>query len=153
LGRGSEFVVALPLFGAAALARAEALRPQPAARARRVLVVDDNVDAAESLQTMLAFEGHAAEVAHSGADALGAIERFQPHVVLLDIGMPEMDGYEVARRIRALPYGSRIALYALTGWAQEEDKRRALEAGFDEHLTKPVDRATLLELLGTVPRR
>jgi CheY-like chemotaxis protein len=153
LGRGSEFVVALPLSASNDLPRPEEARARPVARTRRVLVVDDNVDAAESLEIMLSLEGHAVEVAHRGTDALGVVARFQPHVVLLDVGMPEMDGYEVARRIRALPYGGRIALYALTGWAQEEDKRRALEAGFNEHLTKPIDRATLLQLIGAAPCR
>jgi PAS domain S-box-containing protein len=153
LGHGSEFVVELPLCASASPAPTEASRQGPAARTKRVLVVDDNADAAESLKILLGLEGHSVEVAHRGVDALKLVERFQPHIVLLDIGMPEMDGYEVARRIRALPYGGRIALYALTGWAQEDDKRRALAAGFDDHLTKPVDRASLLELVSSGPRR
>lgn len=147
LGRGSEFVVALPLAEPAA---PESPRPDAAKgrqRARRVLIVDDNVDAAETLRMVLELEGHRVEAAYGAADGLEAVDRFEPDVVLLDIGLPETDGYEVARSIRQRPHGQRIALYALTGWAQEEDRQRAFEAGFDEHLTKPVDMETLRRLI------
>jgi CheY-like chemotaxis protein len=86
-----------------------------------------------------------------GRAALEATERFRPDVVLLDIGLPQMDGYEVARRIRAMPQGQEILLCAITGWGQEEDKRRAREAGFDEHMTKPVDFAALASLVAAEP--
>lgn len=151
LGKGSEFIVTLP---SAPLAKRKEVRMEPTDRprgAKRVLIIDDNVDAAESLRMVLELEGHVAETAHGAIDGLTAFERFEPEVVLLDIGLPEMDGYEVARRMRALPRGPAVALYALTGWAQEEDKRRAFEAGFDEHLTKPVDAATLRQLIAAGP--
>lgn len=107
---------------------------------QRILVVDDNVDAATSLAMLLELDGHEARVAHSGTDALAAIAQFAPRAVFLDIGLPDMSGYEVARRVRAM---SDLAvtprLIALTGWGSEEDRRRAAEAGFDDHLVKPVD--------------
>ena len=115
---------------------------------RRILVVDDNEDSAESLTMLLRLQGHLVESAHDGPRALEAAERFQPDVILLDIGMPGMNGYEVARRLRQMPAGQRALLVALTGWGQEDDKRRAVAAGFDHHLTKPVDPARLSEVLG-----
>jgi CheY-like chemotaxis protein len=117
------------------------------ASGRRVLVADDNRDAAESMAMLLKFAGCSVDVTFDGASALKLVERLRPQIVLLDIGMPEMDGYEVARRIRAMPHGKEIVLVALTGWGQEEDRRRASAAGFDEHLTKPVDPALLDTLL------
>ena len=106
---------------------------------RRVLVVDDNQDAIETLQTLLESLGATVAVAGNGREALAQFERFEPDAVLLDIGMPGMDGYEVARRIRALPAGAATPLIAVTGWGQQEDIRRCFEAGFDHHLVKPVD--------------
>jgi CheY-like chemotaxis protein len=112
----------------------------PARRTRKVLVVDDNVDAADSLSMMLELSGHEVCTVYDGPAALAALPAFGPQVVLLDIGLPRMDGYEVARRIRStLPAGRDMLLVALTGWGQAEDKRRAREAGFDQHFTKPVD--------------
>ncbi len=146
LGRGSEFIVKLPL----AARGPHASKPKeaaPARAARRVLVVDDNRDAAASLRLVLELDGHEVEAVYGAAEALRAVDAFRPDVVLLDIGLPQMDGYEVARRIRARPEGRAIRLFALTGWAQEEDKRKAFEAGFDEHLTKPVDSAVLRRLI------
>jgi len=113
----------------------------------RVLVVDDNEDAAESLSMMLALLGHEVEVAHDGEEALQAAATFQPGVVLLDIGLPRMNGYDVARHIRGQAWGKAMVLVALTGWGQEEDKRQAMEAGFDVHLTKPVSPADIEKLL------
>lgn len=113
----------------------------------RLLVVDDNADTAESLALLLRFDGHEVVTAHSGDGALEAVEVFSPHIALLDIGMPGMSGYEVAERIRARSAGNRIVLVALTGWGQESDKRRALAAGFDRHLTKPLDLERLRELI------
>jgi CheY-like chemotaxis protein len=106
---------------------------------RRVLVADDNRDAAESLQMWLQMSGHVVEIAQDGPAALAAAESFRPEVVLLDLGMPGMTGLEVARRIRAAEWGRGMILMALTGWGQEEDRQRTAEAGFDHHLTKPID--------------
>jgi CheY-like chemotaxis protein len=113
-----------------------------------VLVVDDNKDAAESLAMLLRTAGAEVHVAHNGPGALEQFESRAPHVVLLDIGMPDMDGCEVARRLRELAPAERVALVALTGWGQDEDRRRVREAGFDHHLVKPVDLASLQALLG-----
>jgi two-component system CheB/CheR fusion protein len=117
---------------------------------RRILVVDDNIDAAESLSMLLGFDGHETRVAGDGPAALEALkEGFAPDLVLLDIGLPGMDGYEVAQAIRSDAANARIRLVALTGWGQEEHRTRAREAGFDEHLVKPVD----FEALGSVVAR
>jgi len=119
---------------------------------RRVLVVDDNVDAADSLARVLEVGGHHVEVVHDGRDALLAAERTHPDVVLLDLGMPEMDGLQVARRLRQSRGASRALIVAVTGYGREEDKRRTAEAGFDLHLVKPVDAATLHGLVRRAPR-
>jgi CheY-like chemotaxis protein len=113
---------------------------------RRVVVIEDNVDAAESLQLLLEIWGHQVEMVHDGPAGLEAVRRFEPDVVLCDIGLPDgMDGYEVARRLRSA--GSTARLVALTGYGQQEDQQRALDAGFDLHLTKPVEPAALQKLL------
>ena len=138
-GKGSEFVVRLPLL-ADPPARASAEQaPVTKVRARRVLVVDDNRDAAQSLSLLLRLMGLSTSVAHSGPDALETLRTFKPALVFLDIGMPEMDGHEVARRIRAMPEYRELVLVAMTGWGQDEDRRRSQQAGFDHHLIKPVD--------------
>jgi CheY-like chemotaxis protein/anti-sigma regulatory factor (Ser/Thr protein kinase) len=138
-GRGSEFIVRLPLAAGPLPARdPEAEAPRVAA-GRRIMVVDDNRDAADSLGELLRTLGADVCVAHSGAEALRALTAARPAVVLLDLGMPTMDGYEVARRIRARPEGRDVVLIALTGWGQEDDRRRSREAGFDHHLIKPAD--------------
>jgi DNA-binding response OmpR family regulator len=113
---------------------------------RRVLVVDDNADAADSLAMLLQVRGDEVRVAYDGEEALMAESEFQPQVVLLDIGMPKLSGYEVARRIRDAR-GSGVLIIAITGWGQDEDRQRAREAGFDHHFTKPVDFAALLEVI------
>src|SRR6202043_2230868 len=118
---------------------------------RRILVADDNADALETLATVLELGGHEVFSAANGALALESAERNLPEVALLDIGMPKLDGYEVARRIRAQPWGRRITLVALTGWGQDSDRRRSGEAGFDSHLVKPLDLDKLTELLGRLP--
>ncbi len=118
---------------------------------RRILVADDNSDALESLATLLELGGHEVFSAANGALALESAERHLPEVALLDIGMPKLDGYEVARRIRAQPWGRRITLVALTGWGQESDRRRSGEAGFDSHLVKPLDLDKLTALLQRLP--
>jgi len=113
----------------------------------RALVVDDNVDAATTLSEVVALEGHEVKVAHDGPSALEAAREFSPEVILLDIGLPGMDGYEVVRRLRELPEAQDAFIVALTGFGQQKDRARALSAGFDEHLVKPVDLATVIEML------
>lgn len=113
---------------------------------KRLLVVDDNRDAADSLALLLNMLGAEVQVAYSGVDALFALESYRPAIVLLDLGMPAMDGYEVARRLRKA-HGPDLMLVALTGWGQEEDRRRSREAGFDQHLVKPPDLGALQALL------
>lgn len=140
LGKGSEFIVTLPVAAAQMEAgESSATSALPAAGSRRVLLVDDNRDAAEALRMLLEMKGHQVRVVHDGRAALEAFADEVPDVILLDIGLPRMDGLEVARRIRALPTGGDVVLCAVTGWGQDEDKRRSEEAGFDIHLTKPVD--------------
>jgi len=113
----------------------------------RVLIVDDNRDAADSLAMLLALDGHDVQVAYAGGEALDAVRDFQPSVVVLDLGLPDLNGFEVARRLRRDADRDRLRLIALTGWGQAEDRRRTLEAGFDHHLTKPVDPEQLHRLL------
>jgi CheY-like chemotaxis protein len=124
---------------------AASLEPSIAAPLR-VLVVDDNADAAESLGMLLEARGKEVRIAYDGLEALEAAGDFDPEIVLLDIGMPKMSGYEVAKRLRA-ERGDSVLIVAITGWGQEDDRRRAREAGFDHHFTKPVDYEALLELI------
>ena len=147
-GRGSEFVLRAPLSERAREAPAAEVQPPSPVTGKRVLVVDDNVDAAETLGLLLSALGADARVVHDGERALEAMKIYQPDLVILDIGMPGMDGYEIARRIRADFSRQPAKLVALTGWGQEEDRRRAEAAGFDHHLTKPADIAVLRSLLG-----
>ncbi len=114
---------------------------------QRVLIVDDNSDAAATLSMLLQMDGHMVKTAATGASALDTFASFAPQVVLLDIGLPDLNGYEVARRIRSSETGRHARLFAVTGWGQAEDKRRAVEAGFDQHLTKPVDPDLLSRML------
>ena len=115
-----------------------------------VLIVDDNVDSAQITAMLLEFEGHTVEVAHDGLEALEAAARFKPRVVLLDLGLPKLDGYEVARRLRADPQQRDVFLVALTGYGQDDDRERSKAAGFDRHLVKPVDPKHLSELLASI---
>jgi CheY-like chemotaxis protein len=151
--RGCEFVVRLPLAEREVLAPApaQALREDQPLAHQRVLVVDDNHDAADSLGMLLTFLGADVEVVHSGREALEAMRSFKPRVVLLDLGMPNMDGLEVARRMREDPEMRAATLVALTGWGQREDRRRTGEAGFDYHLVKPADVRTLQSILSLSP--
>ena len=151
--RGSEFVVRLPaLADAAAPGWKDVAEPgEQAVVARRVLVVDDNVDSAESLAMLLRLGGHEIETAYDGIQAVESAERFKPDLILLDIGLPRLDGYDAAVRIRERTNGRGVVLVAVTGWGQDEDRRRTREAGFDAHLTKPVDMAALSRLLATLP--
>ena len=146
-GRGSTFVVALPRATRAPLAREPSRPLERAARPRRVLVVDDNVDAAQGLEELLARLGYVAAIAHDGPHALEVARAFRPEVAVLDIGLPVMDGYELARRLRATLGDARSRLIALTGYGQDADRIRAREAGFDEHLVKPVGIHVLASLL------
>ena len=149
-GQGSTFTVTLPL----AEERAEPASAPPAEETpgaaesqRRILVVDDSRDSAASMATMLEFLGNQVRTAHDGLEAVEAAERFRPHVVLMDIGMPRLNGYEATRRIRQQPWGHGIAVVALTGWGQEADRARSKEAGCDGHLVKPIHLADLEKLL------
>jgi CheY-like chemotaxis protein len=155
LGMGSEFVVRLPVVETAERAHLEpSVNAQPSGLqpACRILVVDDNRDAAESLAMLLRQVGHDTRTAHDGLEAIQAAATFRPDVVLLDIGLPKLDGYEVARRIRQRQWGKKMLLTALTGWGQDEDKRRSQLAGFDHHLTKPVDAVALMKLFAARSR-
>ena len=153
LNRGSTFTVRLPAWQP--LRPATALSPRatshvegvPEAARRRILVADDNHDAAMSLALLLEMEGHDVRRAYDGVEALAIADEFRPDVALLDIGMPRLDGYGAARELRAREWAKDLLLFALTGWGQQEDQRRAREAGFDRHLTKPVDPDTLRELV------
>ncbi|GAA4344263.1 hypothetical protein GCM10023144_47850 [Pigmentiphaga soli] len=139
LGLGSEFEIRLPLARAADAGQGDAAdAPGAAATPRRVLVVDDNVDAAISLRLALELGGHTVSVVHDAMQALEMLPAFAPEALLVDIGLPEADGYELARRIRSLPGGQGLLLVAVTGWGQESDRERARAAGFDVHMTKPV---------------
>jgi CheY-like chemotaxis protein len=147
-GTGSEFVVRLRVVLAPAGEQpVEEAAEAPAAARRRVLVVDDNRDAALSLAMLLRLTGNETQTAHDGLEALDVAAAFRPEVVLLDIGMPRLNGYDTARRIRQQPWGQGMVLVAVTGLGQEADRRRAQEAGFNFHLVKPVEPAALKQLL------
>jgi CheY-like chemotaxis protein len=155
LGQGSEFVVSLPLLADATAERpAEAVpeaptRPAAAAHdaARRILVVDDNQDAADAFGALLEALGARVTVCYRALDAVAELERQAPEIAFLDLGMPELNGFELARRIRQLPQGRHLHLVALTGWGQDGDRQRSREAGFDQHLVKPVNLETLESIL------
>ena len=153
-GQGSEFIVRLPLRRIS-VSRQQQTIDSTSARpvSRRVLVADDNHDAAESLATLLRMDGHDVMVVHNGQEALAAFSAVQPEVALLDIGMPELSGYEVARRVRQGSLGRAVTLIAVTGWGQDRDKTQALAAGFNHHFTKPVETDRLRELLRSASLR
>src|SRR5262249_23682279 len=143
-GHGAEFVVRLPLLASPTAVPSQAGPAQDAARSspgssRRVLVVDDNADSLESMEILLQMWGHEVRTAHDGPAALTVAAEFPPDIVLLDIGLPGMNGYEVAQRLRDIPGLARALLVAVTGYGQESDRRRTREAGFDRHLIKPVE--------------
>ena len=152
LGRGSRFTVRLPLSVEAPHAAPHGALPAAAAVRRRVLVVDDNQDAAATLAMMLELEGHEAHAAFSGADGLQLAEAEAPDIAFLDLGMPGMDGFELARRLRALPGGDSMLIVAVSGWGGEDDKRQSAEAGFDLHLTKPVSVDAVLAAISKAQR-
>ena len=148
--RGSEFILRLPLAERVALAHAAVkVEPEAGPAGRRVLIVDDNVDAAVALGALLKIMGHETSVVHDGKAALDAVAGgFQPDIVLLDIGMPGLDGYEVARRLRAMHPGRSFRIAAVTGWGQPADRAKSKEAGFDLHLVKPVEMEDLVHVIG-----
>ena len=150
-GRGSEFIMRLPALARHA-ERGEppvpiGIRPPVAGQGRRILVVDDNKDGAKSLALLLKLQGHQTQTASDGEEAVRRSEEFDPDVVLLDIGLPKLDGYDACRAIRKQRLGNQPLVIALTGWGQEEDRRRSREAGFDHHLVKPVDYEALVTIL------
>jgi signal transduction histidine kinase len=153
-GLGSTFIVRLPVTDERSPARPRASR-EPArtapAASRRILVVEDERISAASLEILLGIKGHEIRSAYDGLEAVSAADEFRPDVVLLDIGLPKLNGYEVAQRIRRQPWGRGMVLIALTGWGQETDRHRSQAAGFDHHLVKPVDPADLVQLLASLP--
>jgi CheY-like chemotaxis protein len=152
LGRGSRFVVRLPRLEAQDVAAAEPAAVGALDPLTRVMVVDDNRDAADTLGTLLGVLGAEVRVTHCGAEALDVFADYRPEVVLLDLGMPDMDGYEVARRIRERPDSSEVTIIALSGWGQESDRRSSQAAGFDHHLVKPADLGALQALINSRAR-
>ena len=150
-GMGSRFTVRLPALPESVTVDEVATpesAPAPNARvSRRVLVVDDNADNAELLRILLEDEGHETYTAHDGVEGLAAAERLRPDVVLMDLGLPRIDGFDACRRIREQPWGKRMLLIAITGWGQDADRRKSQEAGFDHHLVKPVDTRAIVALM------
>ena len=152
---GSEFIVVLPLPGRVAESFEPAAQlhpPEPRHGARRVLIADDNVDALDTLGALLRADGHVVYTASNGIEALEVAARCRPDIMLLDIGMPDLDGYDVARRVRAQSWGAGITLIAVTGWGQPEDRKRSDSAGFDAHLVKPLDPMVLAQTMSTLSR-
>lgn len=153
-GKGSSFTVQLPIVKMAGdlheNAEKEIETPKPS---MRLLIVDDNEDAVATLQMMLSFSGYQMRVAHDGVEAVDVANTYRPNVILLDIGMPRMNGYEAAATIRKQWWGEDMTLIAMTGWGQESDRQKSKEAGFDEHLVKPVDPRTLLKLLKRIEEK
>jgi CheY-like chemotaxis protein len=152
LGQGSEFVMHLPLTPPPELSAEPLSQPKRTEARLRVLVVDDNNDAADSVALLLRHAGHEVRAAYTGHEALDAAMAYRPDAVLLDLGLPEIDGYEVARRLRKKPEFSGVFIIALSGYGQESDRRRSREAGCDAHLVKPAELKKIEEVLGTLVR-
>ncbi len=150
LGLGSEFIVRLPAIESTPIDVGATPVVAGVPARRKILVVDDNADAAESLAALLSISGHETRMAHDGPEALQQAERFHPDVVFLDIGMPTLDGHETAKLIRKQPWGKTMVLVALTGWGQNEDRRRSKDAGFNHHLVKPADPEVVEKLLQSI---
>jgi CheY-like chemotaxis protein len=164
LGKGSQFSIRLPVWkpvqpsiqepasseGNPAQDGVEASKARSAPLGRKVLVVDDNVTWAESLALLLSLEGHESDVVHDGPTALQSLRKYTYDVVFMDIGLPHMDGYEVARRLRQEPGLGQPMLVAITGYAEDDARRRSHEAGYDHHLVKPVDPEAILALLASM---
>lgn len=152
-GKGSEFVIRLPITISQVDLPDELQNPGTVSVKNRILIVDDNLDSAQSLSEVLSLRGSETFVAHDGEEAVAAAERLRPDVILLDIGLPKLNGFDACRRIREYSWAKNILIIALTGWGQEEDRRKSTEAGFDVHLVKPVSVAELLNLLARSPQR
>jgi len=150
LGQGSEFLVRLPV-AVGDVSDPAATAENPRGPVRRILVVDDNRDAVASLAMILKMMGHEVRTANDGEAAVAVAAEYRPRLVLMDLGMPKVDGYEAARRMRAQPWGAELFLVAVTGWGAEEDRRRTHDGGFDSHLVKPVDMDTLRRLIAEMP--
>jgi signal transduction histidine kinase len=154
VGQGSEFIVRLPLLAEPALpAPKRAVTTTTPAAPRRILVVDDNIDAATSLALLLKLAGNETHTAYDGLEAVEASERIRPDVVLLDIGLPKLNGYQACRRIREQPWCKDLKIIAITGWGREQDRQQSKAAGFDGHMVKPVDIDGLMRLIGSVPEQ
>jgi CheY-like chemotaxis protein len=157
VNQGSEFVVFLPVLQEASeqdlrkQLNVDSFTAKP--RVRRILVADDFPQAAETLAQLLRQEGYEVQIARDGLEAVTAAERSHPDVIVLDLAMPELNGYDAARKIRQESWGKDVVLIALTGWGQQRDRHRTKEAGFDAHLTKPVKYEAILELLEKLPER
>jgi two-component system CheB/CheR fusion protein len=156
VGAGSEFIVKLPACESSKAldeGTPQERSTESTACSLRVLVVDDDIDAARSLAMLLEGNGHSVALAHDGITALSVAPQFHPHIALVDIGLPEMDGYELARRLRADPQLQDVALVAVTGYGRSDDSIRSYEAGYDEHLVKPVKFTALEEILARAAQR
>jgi CheY-like chemotaxis protein len=149
LGKGSQFTIRLPALPAHRQAAPELRSAAPAGPEKhcRILVVDDNQDSADSLAMLLNMLGHEVKTANDGESALVTATEFRPDVAILDIGLPKVNGYDLARQIREQPWGHDVVLVALTGWGQEQYRRRSAESGFNHHLTKPVEFDVLQRIL------
>ena len=151
LGQGSELVMRLPVMVETPEAQPPITVREPApATSHRILVVDDNWDSATSLAMLLKLAGNETHTAYDGLEAVEAATTFRPDVVLLDLGLPKLSGYEVARKIREQPWGKEMVLVAVTGWGQDEDRQKSKAAGFDGHVLKPVEQAALTRLLAEI---
>jgi PAS domain S-box-containing protein len=153
VGKGSEFIVRLPVLQERPIATQPHVEDSEILVPPRVLVVDDNFDSAESLAMLLSIKGSQVQQAHDGIEAVEQAERFEPDVILMDLGLPRLDGYETCRQIRSRPWGAHIPVIALTGWGTIEDMRRTAAAGFDAHLVKPVDSGVLLKTMTALLRQ
>jgi len=157
VGKGSTFTVRIPLSAAQPQASedlsAQRTESPGATSPLRILVADDNRDAAESLASLLRMVGHEVRIAYDGVEAVGVASEYRPDAIVLDIGMPKMNGYDVAKKLRAESTGKELTIIALSGWGQEADKQRSREAGIDHHLVKPLEPSSLLRLLASKPRR
>jgi CheY-like chemotaxis protein len=155
LGKGSTFTVMLPVSGQLdASASDPSIKGQETAiNPRNILVVDDNRDSAESMAAMLRLLGNIVQVAHDGLEAIAVADKWRPDIILMDIGMPKLNGYEATKRIRSQPWGKSIVIVAVTGWGQDEDRERSRDAQCDYHLVKPVKPADLTKLLNELTPR
>jgi CheY-like chemotaxis protein len=151
VGRGSMFEVRLPAESTNSDVPQDDTPPGVASVQRRILVVDDNVDVTETMTMLLEVVGHHTAFAHNGAEAIARAADYLPDVVILDIGLPDQNGYEVARQLRLTPAGHHMFLIAATGWGQDADRERARLAGFDLHMTKPIDFTRLQEVIAALP--